>query len=579
MLDEATGLSSAAVPIFLSETCGLETRHRAAVDSLLLLSLGAAAFLIDLGQETHLGSREARHAEIAREMVESGNYVVPNLLGKPYIDKPPLFNWVVALLFRVTGRVDFAVARFPSALCAIAVMVGIYLLGRRWLTSRAALFAGTIWATSLLAQEWGRISRMDMMMACLNLYAILLADSAAAAQAGWRPIANWCGAGVLVGAAVLSKGFYALFFFGVGVMALWRARRGRWFPPIRLLVLAAGIVAGVFAVWAVSAELTHPGHLRSLVGYQLGDAMGEHPKRFTLYFEEVLAKTAPWGIFAVGATYWAIARFRRVGFDCAAVPPLVFGVSILVLTVISNKRVHYLLPAVPLWALFLGGFVDRAVTVRGRGAAQTGQSPERIPRWGFDWPLGLCLVLLPLLLAAVSYFWITRAHGATVLGVATCVVGAALAAYGAVSAFRLRMGRATEMLFLACAVLGAPAYPLVVRGFGAPLEEILGARQIVAHIPSGAPVAGYRVGDEYLYFKLNRPALFARTPEDLVLFLDEFRESEPRYLIVRTEDVDQILLLAPRPLLKVGTWKVDGCTATVLTDQMTQCVPPSPWDW
>ena len=109
----------------------MRIRHRPTVVVLALLVLGAGTFLPDLGQEVRLDGRDSRHAEIAREMAERDNYIVPYLYGRPYIDKLPLFNCIVALLFRLMGRADFFLARLPSALCASAAMVGIYVLGTR----------------------------------------------------------------------------------------------------------------------------------------------------------------------------------------------------------------------------------------------------------------------------------------------------------------------------------------------------------------------------------------------------------------------------------------------------------------
>jgi len=159
-------------------------------------------------------------------MAESGEYLVPLVCGKPYIDKPPLFNWAVALLFRLTGRVDFVVARIPAVASAIAGLLGVYLLGRRWFSARAGMFAAGIWGTSWLVVEWGRFSRMDIMLAALILYGIVFADLAATAQRRWVAMVIMGVAGIVTGAATLSKGPFALGFVVVAVHAwdhrLWQ---------------------------------------------------------------------------------------------------------------------------------------------------------------------------------------------------------------------------------------------------------------------------------------------------------------------------------------------------------------------
>ena len=146
----------------------MSTAHRAELETLALLLLGAAVFLPALGQETRLMSREVRHAELARVMVETGEYAVPHLFGRPYTDKPPLFNWTAAGLFVATGRTDLAVARMPSVLSAIAAALAVYALGARWMGGRAGFWSGIVWLGSWIVVEWARASRMDMMMACLD---------------------------------------------------------------------------------------------------------------------------------------------------------------------------------------------------------------------------------------------------------------------------------------------------------------------------------------------------------------------------------------------------------------------------
>ena len=62
---------------------------------------------------------EGRYAEIAREMLSGGDWIVPHLNGLTYIEKPPLQYWATALALRVFGQSEFA-ARFYTACCALA---------------------------------------------------------------------------------------------------------------------------------------------------------------------------------------------------------------------------------------------------------------------------------------------------------------------------------------------------------------------------------------------------------------------------------------------------------------------------
>ena len=81
----------------------------------VLFILGAAAFFYGgLGSYALLNNNEGLYAQIAWEMLESGNWVIPHLNGVPYIEKPPLLYWLVAGSFKLFGKNEWA-ARFVPA--------------------------------------------------------------------------------------------------------------------------------------------------------------------------------------------------------------------------------------------------------------------------------------------------------------------------------------------------------------------------------------------------------------------------------------------------------------------------------
>jgi len=527
----------------LIRLCGRPAAHVAA-----LALYGALAFLPRLGQEVDLANREARHAEIAREMAASGNCLVPMLCGEVYRDKGPLFNWTVALLFRLTGRVDYFVARLPSALSAIAVLVGVYLLGRRWLSTRAALLAAVLWGTSPLVMNWARCCRTDMLMSCLLLFAVLLADLAATAGPGGRRAALWLAASVLAGLAALSKGPHALLFFAIAAVPIWRARQGRWAPPVPLILLALGVFAALIGGWALAAELSHPGYLALLTGHQFGEGLSQHSAPPYYYFVHVLLHTAPWGLFAAGAGYWAVRRWRRGGFDATLVPPIAFAAMLLLHTLVTNKRIHYLLPAIPWWALWLGGFLAEAT----RSPAADGKDGENAPAWAFRWPLALILAGLLVAGLAGPFAWAKRAESGVIAAAAVCVPLAALAAWGLAALVRRRAARALALLCAACVLASVSWFPLWIRYVAKPSRDVLAARELVRAIPPGAPLAAYGLEDEHLYFKLNRAVLFARTPEELKAFLDA---PGPRYLVTKADQAAEVRCLTARPLRQLLAWE------------------------
>ncbi len=416
----------------------------------ILLAFAAFILLPFLGEVRYVDGREGRHAKIAQTMVETGVYSVPYVNGKPYIDKPPLFNWTEALLYKLAGgaaAATFLLARLPSAACAVLAMLCVYVLGRRWFSVRAGFLSALIWITSFLVVQWGHFARPDMMLAGLVVLAVLLADSAAAAGPGWRRVAWWCAASVALGAATLSKGPQSLFFWIVPVAALWPVRGGRRVPPLHLLALAAVIVGLMAVAWLIPAEHFHPGHLKELLGYQFGEGLVEHPKRITLCLDEMFARTVPWAAFIFGAGYWTVRKVRREGYSAAVVPGLTAAVGLIALTILPNKRAHYLLPVAPFWMLLLGMFLDRALACRTEG--ETEPSGLGLRSWTFEWPLGICLGLATPAAVAASVYLGRHVHGG---GTVLTVFFAGMAVLSGAGLYALLRRRARRAFVILCAV-------------------------------------------------------------------------------------------------------------------------------
>ena len=92
--------------------------------------LAAVLFFARLGDLPLIDPDEGRNAEVAREMAESGAWVVPTFNAIPYLDKPALYFHAVALSFRAFGRSE-TTARLPSALSAAALVVMMFVFCRR----------------------------------------------------------------------------------------------------------------------------------------------------------------------------------------------------------------------------------------------------------------------------------------------------------------------------------------------------------------------------------------------------------------------------------------------------------------
>src|SRR5262249_43366158 len=162
---------------------------------------------------------EGRYAEIPREMLARGEWVVPYLQGQPYLDKPPLLYWLVMASYRLLGVADWSARLVP----ALAVHLGIlvtYLLGRRSLGERPA-FWGAL--TLCLAPGFLSMGRLLVLDGLLTLWVTLSWFAAFEAVRGQRLLWGWwLLAALACGLGVLTKGPVALILL---VPPLWLFRR------------------------------------------------------------------------------------------------------------------------------------------------------------------------------------------------------------------------------------------------------------------------------------------------------------------------------------------------------------------
>ncbi|MFO1459101.1 MAG: glycosyltransferase family 39 protein [Verrucomicrobiota bacterium] len=257
---------------------------------------------------------EGRNAEVAREMKESGAWLVPTYNGLPYLDKPAFYFKAVALSLALFGDNEFA-ARLPSALFACAVLALAWSVTRREFGSRPAVLAVLVTTTLPLFILQARIVIFDIALAlfvCLSIFAGYLAETVEGpARRRWY----WLGAAA-AGVATLVKGPVG-FLLPLLVLAVFHAVERRWDSLRRLLHPVHFLI--VFAVvlpWFFGVTSHHP----DFPEYGLVE---ESFKRFTTkqfrrtapvyyYLLVVPATFLPWSILLPGAGLAALRRWNQL---------------------------------------------------------------------------------------------------------------------------------------------------------------------------------------------------------------------------------------------------------------------------
>ncbi len=150
---------------------------------------------------------EGRYAEIPREMLVHGEWTVPLLQGEPYLDKPPLFYWLVMLSYKVFGIHDWAARLVPALSLHVCILL-TYFFGRRSLGERAAFWGAMLLGVAPGFLSVGRLLVLDGLLtlwATLGLFATFEALRGPRLLWGW-----WLLAALACGLGVLTKGPVAL---------------------------------------------------------------------------------------------------------------------------------------------------------------------------------------------------------------------------------------------------------------------------------------------------------------------------------------------------------------------------------
>ncbi len=322
----------------------------------LVCLAGALALFVGLGRVPFDDPGEGMHAEIAREFRVSGGVFGLRFNGVRYLDKPPLFYWLIALSFKVLGQTE-AAARAVSALAGLAAVAGTGWLGARLLGRRAGVAAGLALLTCVWFFVYTRYVRPETLFVAALAWGFALVLAGLKAE---RP--RWVAGGLAVfGAAGLAKdplGAVAPFLVLAAAMAL----AGRVHPVSRWLP-AGGVLACVALAfgWYLLVEARTPGFIwYTLVDNHVLNVLSRR------HFPD---EDVPLGVFeflsvaALGAAPWTVAGAltigdlarRRAWRLAAELPWVVLALWVLAVfaagTASRFRLPHYGLPAYPALAL------------------------------------------------------------------------------------------------------------------------------------------------------------------------------------------------------------------------------------
>jgi 4-amino-4-deoxy-L-arabinose transferase-like glycosyltransferase len=267
-----------------------------------------------------LDDADSTHAEAAREMFVSGDYVTLHVNGVRYLEKAPLPYWLVAFCYHVFGVNEFA-SRLPMALSVLLLgVLGLVWAGRAF-GERAGIYAGLFVYTSAGVFLFTRILIPDVLLSLLIVASLYFFLTGLEDRVAWR----WCAGYACVALGVLTKGLIALAFPG-GAAALYLALTGEW-RRWREFQLAPGSVLFLLiaAPWHILAGLRNT-HGAGGHGFFWFYFVNEHFLRFlgkryprdynklpwTLYWSLHLVWLFPWSLYLPAGVRMVIDARRKI---------------------------------------------------------------------------------------------------------------------------------------------------------------------------------------------------------------------------------------------------------------------------
>lgn len=361
-----------------------EGRPRSRFGLVILLFFALTLFFLSL-RAPLLEPQEPRYAEIPRQMLAEGRFIVPVLHGEAYLDKPPLLYWLVMGSYAAFGVHDWAARVIPGLAGVLAVLL-TYWWGRRVAGERIGLCGALILCLSAGFVYRQRMLNMDSLL-CLWVTAALAAAHAAllpsfsstssegekggVRQRWWLLSAAACGLGLL------TKGPVALVLIATPLLlySFLEPRCAR--PSGRNWASYVLLAAGMAAPWYIAVTIQAPEFAYSFFWRHHVERFltpFDHAKPAWFYLPGLLAGMLPWTLLLPGFVRYLSRRSLRAAQRRPATLGFFLLSSLLCLAFFSAsgcKRPAYILPALPPLALALGCYVNQLVP-RSRQRADAG---------------------------------------------------------------------------------------------------------------------------------------------------------------------------------------------------------------
>lgn len=330
-------------------------------DLLLLALLLGLLFGFHLGQRALWAPDEGRYSEVAREMVATGNYLIPRLNGVKLPTEPILFYWLQSMAIRWFGINEWALRLWP-ALAAFLGCTAVYFGGRKVFSRRVGQISAVVLATSGLYYAMSRVANPDMVFTALiscSLISFFVGTRETVETRRRCLLLLFYGFAAL---ATLEKGWLGMALPTL-IVGSWRALFHEQ-RELQSMHLASGVLILIVIVLPLPIWLAFSdpqffdfAFVQALKN-PITDGFADYPWS---YFPVLLIGLFPWSIFLYQALRGNLAASWRPrhGYREAVFLALWAGWVFVFFSLCDSKTIPYVLPMFPPLAILLARYFVR----------------------------------------------------------------------------------------------------------------------------------------------------------------------------------------------------------------------------
>ncbi len=462
---------------------------------------------------------ESRWAVGAREMLATGDWIVPRQQGVVFPERPPMSMWLMAAVGWFRGDVDAIAIRLPSVVAIVLTSLLIYGYTRALVSGFAAFVAALAYASMGQVLQIGRMGESEAVFTLFVSASLLLWHLGYTRR--WQPLATWSIGFACAAMAALVKGPQAPVYF-VAITAVYLAARRDWRYLISWQYAAGAVVfAAIIAAWQIPFYVATDFHSVAATWAGLAtdrislDGLAKHLVTFPL---ETFACLLPWSPILV-----ALVK-RETRELLADQKPLVLFLTIALAVayptvwIVAGAQARYFMPLYPLIAVLVGLVIERC------SVAVLGRYPRRA--WHQFLLCSTTLVGLISLLALIPAKWALGSYQPLWFSLALVLIAAAAAAaiwncYRSNTPSTRMIAVATIAVFAGVAQAGVAINSNISR-WNDPMSAVVGVQKIIG--PTTPLVSLTAIDHRFAYFyeapiaELDWP----RDADDLPLGVDYF---------------------------------------------------------